>query len=51
MAKEPVSTQFCFKIVLKELKESAIFASWGRLFQSFIIKAPLAEELNQFLYF
>ena len=28
----------CFNIDLKELKDSAIFASWGRLFQC---KAPL----------
>jgi hypothetical protein len=28
----------CFKIDLKELKDSVIFASWGRLFQC---KAPL----------
>jgi hypothetical protein len=46
---EPVSTHaFCFKIVLKEPKESAIFASWGRLFRLiyysfFIIEASLAE--------
>jgi hypothetical protein len=28
----------CFNIDLKELKDSAVFASWGRLFQC---KAPL----------
>jgi hypothetical protein len=38
MANEPVSTHFCFKLVLKEPKKSPIFASWGRIFQC---KAPL----------
>jgi hypothetical protein len=36
----------CFNIDLKELKDSAIFSSWGRLFPmqgTIITEAPLAE--------